>query len=180
MELLSDAFSVEIGNEKGKIRIAHCIMMIDAHQHVFWQGTDDAGLIADMDSHGIDQAWLLTWETSREENQPSHLRKFNPAHALPGGGHKGMVLSDVLLAAGRYPDRFVIGYCPHPAGGAAASLFEAAWHMHSVRVCGEWKFRMLLDDPRCLELFRAAGRLGAPVVCHIDCPYLPDRSGNPV
>ena len=37
-------------------------MIIDAHQHVFWHGRDDAGLIADMDEQGIDKAWALTWE----------------------------------------------------------------------------------------------------------------------
>jgi predicted TIM-barrel fold metal-dependent hydrolase len=31
---------------------------------------------------------------------------------------------------------------------------------------------MLFDDPRCLELFRAAGRRKAPVVLHLDVPYL--------
>ena len=35
-------------------------MIIDSHQHVFWHGRDDAGLVADMDQHGIDLAWLLT------------------------------------------------------------------------------------------------------------------------
>jgi len=28
-------------------------MMIDFHQHVFWHGRDDLGLIANMDEHGI-------------------------------------------------------------------------------------------------------------------------------
>ena len=38
---------------------------------------------------------------------------------------------------------------------------------------------MLLDDPRALELFHCAGSLGAPVVLHLDIPYLPDKDGNP-
>jgi predicted TIM-barrel fold metal-dependent hydrolase len=44
--------------------------------------------------------------------------------------------------------------------------------MHGIRVCGEWKFRMLLDDPRSLEVFRLAGRGGLPVIVHIDVPYM--------
>ncbi len=53
--------------------------------------------------------------------------------------------------------------------------------MHGVCVCGEWKFRVLFDDPRCLELYRKAGALGCPVVLHLDVPYLPDReTGKPV
>ena len=39
---------------------------------------------------------------------------------------------------------------------------------------------MLLDDPRALELFRTAGRLGCPVVLHMDAPYLPDGNGGQV
>jgi predicted TIM-barrel fold metal-dependent hydrolase len=61
---------------------------------------------------------------------------------------------------------------------AAPALLESAYHMHGVRICGEWKFRMLVDDPRCLELFRKAGELGCPVVVHLDVPYLPDAESG--
>jgi predicted TIM-barrel fold metal-dependent hydrolase len=44
--------------------------------------------------------------------------------------------------------------------------------MYGVRVCGEWKFRIQFDDPRCLELFHAAGEMNLPVVLHLDVPYL--------
>ena len=36
--------------------------IIDSHQHVFWHNRDDKGLVQDMDEHGIETAWLLTWE----------------------------------------------------------------------------------------------------------------------
>src|SRR6185295_12257502 len=49
-----------------------------------------------------------------------------------------------------------------------------------IRGCAEWKFRMPFDDPRCLELYRAAGRLKCPVVLHLDVPYLPDSEGKAV
>lgn len=56
-----------------------------------------------------------------------------------------------------------------------------AWRMHNVRVCGEWKQRILVDDPRCQQLFRKAGELGCPVVIHLDVPYFPDAgTGAPV
>jgi predicted TIM-barrel fold metal-dependent hydrolase len=74
-----------------------------------------------------------------------------------------------------------VGYCPHPLLPEAPRLFEAAYHVHRARVCGEWKFRMLFDDPRCLELYCKAGQLGCPVVLHLDVPYLPDaETGRPV
>jgi predicted TIM-barrel fold metal-dependent hydrolase len=80
----------------------------------------------------------------------------------------------------RFPGRFIAGYCPCPTEGDAAALFEAAYHLYGVRVCGEWSYRTLLDDPRALELFRCAGQLGCPVVLHLDVPYLPDVQGKPI
>jgi predicted TIM-barrel fold metal-dependent hydrolase len=48
-------------------------------------------------------------------------------------------------------------------------------------VCGEWKFRVPFDDPRCLALFARAGKLKLPVVLHLDVQYLPDpATGAPV
>ncbi len=147
-------------------------MRIDTHQHVFWHWRNDADLIADMDGHGIDVAWLLTWEISPAEWEPNWARILNPVHAQPDGTNRGVVLSDLLLASSRYPGRFVLGYCPHPAIGDAPALFESAYHIHRVRVCGEWKFRMPFDDERCIALFTKAGQLNCPVVLHLDVPTL--------
>ena len=156
-------------------------MLLDSHQHVFWHGRDDAGLVADLDAHGIDQAWLLSWEIPPEEDNPGYHAVLNPEHARPDGTHPGLPLSDVLRARDHHPKRFVPGFCPNPWRANAPALFEAAYRIHGVRVCGEWKFRVLFDDPRCLELYRKAGELGCPVVLHLDVPYLPDRqTGKPV
>jgi len=149
-------------------------MIIDSHAHVFWHGRDDKGLIADMDEQNIDAAWLLTWELPPSRNYTPQYDVLNPIHAYGDGSHRGIPLSDSILARDRYPDRFILGYCPDPLSGEAVELFEAAHAMHGVRVCGEWKFRMLFDDPRCLELFRKAGELKCPVVLHLDAPYLFD------
>lgn len=155
-------------------------MTIDAHQHVFWLGRDDAGLIADMDEHGIDLAWLLSWEIAPEEDSPGYHKVLNPLHLRADCTHAGIPLSDLILARDRYPARFVLGYCPHPLLGDAPALFEAAYHIHGVRVCGEWKFRCLFDDPRCILLYRRAGELGCPVVLHLGVPFIPDRNtGEP-
>ena len=157
-------------------------MIIDAHQHVFWHGKNDDDLVADMDEHGIDQAWLLTWEIPPEEDAAVYHPVLNPTSFRPDGTHAGIPLRDTLEARDKYPDRFVLGYCPHPgvgrAPGSAPALFEAAHHMHGVRVCGEWKCRMLIEDPRSLELFHKAGELNCPVVLHLDVPYLPDGNGE--
>ena len=117
-------------------------MIIDSHQHVFWHWRNDADLIADMDANGIDLAWLLTWEISQAEWEPNWARILNPVNAQPDGTNHGVTLADLLLVSSRYPDRFILGYCPHPAIGNAPALFESAYHIHRVRVCGEWKFRI--------------------------------------
>ncbi len=150
-------------------------MRIDSHQHVFWHGRDDAGLVADMDAHRIDRAWLLSWEVPPSEDEAVYHGAMNPAHLRPDGTHPGIPLSDLIVARDRYPDRFVLGYCPWPGHSDAPKWFEAAHRIHGVRVCGEWKYRMLLDDPRSLELYRMAGSLGCPVVVHMDVPYLAER-----
>lgn len=93
---------------------------------------------------------------------------------------QGITLAEIIAARDRFPGRFVVGYCPDPRQPGAPDLLEAAYYMHHARICGEWKFRMLFDDPRCLELFKTAGRLQMPVVLHLDTPYLPDSAGNPV
>ena len=156
-------------------------MIIDSHQHVFWHYRNDADLIADMDAQQIDVAWLLTWEITPAEWEPNWARVLNPVHAKADGTNAGVPLSDLLLASSRYPGRFVLGYCPHPAIGDAPAMFESAYHMHRVRVCGEWKFRLPFDDPRCIALFRKAGELKCPVVLHLDVQFLPDKqTGKPI
>ena len=150
-------------------------MITDTHQHVSWHRRDDAALVADLDEQSIDLAWLLTWVNPPAEDASDYRSALNPVHLRPDGSHPGLPLADVLSACLRYPDRFIPGYCPDPLVGDAATWFENAVKMHGVRICGEWKFRMLLDDPRCIVLFRKAGELGCPVVLHFDAPWLIDR-----
>jgi predicted TIM-barrel fold metal-dependent hydrolase len=152
--------------------------IVDAHQHVFWHGRNDAGLVRDMDEHGIEYAWLLGWEVPPWEDCSAYHASFNPIHARSDGTHAGIPLADLLAARDHYPDRFIVGYCPHPAIGNASALLRAAVEIHGVKTCGEWKFQMLIDDPRCLELFRTAGELGLPVTFHLDIPYMADKEGR--
>lgn len=149
-------------------------MIIDSHQHVFWHGRDDAGLVADMDEQKIDFAWLLSWDVPQDEGVKSYRHVFNPQHFANDGTHPGLPFSDILTAKHRYPDRFICGYLPDPRVHNAPAVFENAVNMHGVKICGEWKLQMLFDDPRCLELFRKAGDLGCPVVLHLDVPFLMD------
>jgi predicted TIM-barrel fold metal-dependent hydrolase len=155
-------------------------MIIDSHNHPHYHGLDASGVIAEMDEFGIDVCWLLTWYLPPAEHVPRSDFTYNPANARPDGTHAGIILDDISRSRDRYPDRFVAGYCPCPTEGNAAARLEAAATQHGIRVCGEWSYRTVLDDPRSIELFRTAGDLGMPIVLHIDTPYLPDESGNRV
>ena len=155
-------------------------MIIDAHQHSFWSGQNDADLVANMDANGIDLAWLLAWEIPPSEHAAEHHSYLNPCNVRADGTNAGITFSDQLRTRDRHPGRFVLGYCSHPSVEGAAERLEQAYHMYGARVCGEWKFRILLDDPRCLEHFSVAGKLAMPVVIHMDAPYLPDANGNPI
>ena len=147
--------------------------------HVNYAWMDTAGLVAEMDAYGIDVTWLLTWYLPPGPEAQRFGGGFSPLNFRPDGTHAGATLDHILAARDRYPHRFIAGYCPCPYEGHAADLFETAWRAHGVRVCGEWSYRLLLDDPRSIQLFRRAGELGAPVVLHMDAPYLPDKKGVP-
>ncbi len=155
--------------------------IIDSHQHVNWNLRNTADLIADCDAHNISQAWLLTWYLGPAEHEATDFQAFlDPALVADGQGHPGITLESLLAARQQHSGRFILGYCPNPLWPNAAKLLEVAHRMHRVRICGEWKFRQLVDDPRSLEIFRMAGRLGLPVVLHLDVPYLLDVDGRPV
>jgi predicted TIM-barrel fold metal-dependent hydrolase len=78
----------------------------------------------------------------------------------------------------RYPDRFIAGYCPHPLDPEATTKLQAAVNILKVRVCGEWKFCIPFDDPRCLEIYNVAAKNKLPIVLHLDVPYLPPKGGK--
>jgi predicted TIM-barrel fold metal-dependent hydrolase len=160
--------------------VAKPIRLVDDHQHAFWLDRDDAGLVQDLDEQDIDYAWLLTWEIPPDQHDPNQTAILNPNNIRADGTHAGLTLQDVITAHHHFPARFIPGYCPYPALPNACDLLRAAAKIHGVRICGEWKFRMLVNDPRTLELFRVAGELHMPVLLHFDVPYLPGPDGRPV
>ena len=153
--------------------------IVDSHQHVNWHSRDSVGLIADMDAHGIAYSWLLNWCLGPAEFESADYQQhLNPVIMTDGGSHPGIPLTELINARDKFPRRFHVGYCPNPMWQHAARLVEVAYHMHGARICGEWKYRQLFDDPRSLEIFRTAGRLKMPVVLHLDVPYLKNETGQ--
>jgi len=146
-------------------------MIIDAHNHVNWLGYTPEKIIENMDRNGIDITWLLSWEAPADEIDPAmYMPKFFP-------GQKDLPFSDVFKAASRFPDRFVSGYCPDPRRPDALDRLELAVQQYGVRVCGEWKLRMMFDNIDALRLYTVCGKHKIPVVVHIDYP-VPLGSGH--
>lgn len=148
-------------------RFAHD-MIIDAHNHPNWHGYDADRILANMDEQGIDQMWLFSWEVSEDEYSPSYHS------VLPPGG-TGIPLQDVLEVGRRAPDRFVLGYMPHPRRADAIDRLKAAVEIHGIQVASELKVRVPFDDPDAIDLYHACGQMRLPVTIHLDYPI---ASGN--
>ena len=138
-------------------------MIIDAHNHPNWHGHDADRILANMDAQGIDQTWLFSWEVPEDEYSPSYHK------VLPPGG-TGIPLADVLEVGRQAPDRFVLGYMPHPKRPDAIDRLKAAVEIHGIRLASELKVRVSFDDPDALELYQACGQMRLPITIHLDYP----------
>jgi predicted TIM-barrel fold metal-dependent hydrolase len=145
-------------------------MVIDAHNHVYWYGYGPDELVANMDEHGIDVTWLLSWELAEGMYDHGYDKSFMAPYI-------GMPLEAIWVAVDKYPDRFVPGFAPNPKLPHAVEKLRAAYR-NGARVAGEFKFRCLFDDPDAIAVYRAAGELGMPVTLHLDVPWLPPAGAS--
>jgi len=147
-------------------------MIIDAHNHPNWHGHNIEKIIANMDRYGIDVTWLHSWEAEFE-----HEYGFVKDHYIdPRDTHlrDPLPFSGVVDAVQLFRERFVPFFAPHPKKPTPVGRLKMAMDMYGVRGVGEWKFRVPIDDPDCVEVFRFAGENGMPVTLHMDVPWLPD------
>ena len=138
-------------------------MIIDAHNHPNWHGHDAGKILANMDEQGIDQMWLFSWEVPADEYDPSYHRVLPPAG-------DGIPLEDVLAVGKSAPDRFVMGYMPHPKRPDAIDRLKAAVEIHGVRLASELKVRLPFDDPDAIRLYQFCGEQRLPITIHLDYP----------
>ena len=138
-------------------------MLIDAHNHPDYHGYTAEKIIRDMDEQGIDQTWLLTWDIPQTE----YDARLNQG-ALPPGAASGIPLDSVLGTGGTAPGRFVLGYAPHPKRPDAIERINSAVELYGIRLAGEYKSRVMFDDPDSLRLLRRFGELGLPVTIHLE------------
>ncbi len=134
--------------------------IIDCHGHVNWREYHADRFVENMDAHGIDVTWLLTWETTREEAGERAKRFFTP-------NRMGIPLEDALIAAAKYPDRFIPFFAPDPRRQDSMQRLSEAVENCGVRGCGELKVWIYLDDPRAIELFQYCGEKHLPVTFHM-------------
>ena len=138
-------------------------MLIDAHNHPNYDGHNATKILKNMDENGIDKMWLLSWECPQEDYPPS-------ANAHLPIGDVAIPFEDVLQVGREAPDRFVLGYIPHPKRPDAIDRLRAAVEIHGVRVAGELKVRLQFDDPDSIRLYQACGEMGLPVTIHLQYP----------
>ena len=147
-------------------------MLIDAHNHPNWHGYNAARILQNMDEQGIDQMWLFTWEAPEDEYDPSYHKVLPPTGVC-------IPLEDVLQVGREAPDRFVLGYMPHPKRPDAIDRLKAAVEIHGIRVASELKVRLPFDDPDAIRLYQACGEMGLPITIHLDYPIDHGRGAYP-
>ena len=138
-------------------------MIADAHNHPNWHGFNGQKILANMEEHDIDQMWLFSWEVPEDEYAPSYHSELPPTGV-------GVPLADVLEVGRQSPDRFVMGYMPHPRRPDAIDRLKAAVEIHGVRLAGELKVRLSFDDPDALRLYQFCGAQRLPITLHLDYP----------
>ncbi len=138
-------------------------MIIDAHNHPDWRHHDLNAFLKDMNQCRIDKTWLLSWESPQDEYDP---------HAIPvitDPGPRGPIpFARCLSYAERCPERFILGFSPDPRRPEAIDQLQAMMDIYGVRICGEFKFRLMFDNPDAIRLFRFCGERGLPVTIHLD------------
>ena len=146
-------------------------LIIDAHNHPNYRGFTAEKIVRDMDENNIDQLWLLSWEIPNTEYDVHHYQQY-----MPPGETGGVPLDRVLEVGGFAPDRFILGYAPHPKRPDAVERIDAAVDLYGIRLAGEYKSRVVLDDPDSLRLLRRFGELDLPVTIHLE--YGTDYGGS--
>ena len=142
-------------------------MLIDVHGHIGRivpdrrEFIDATNLIAKMDAWGIDVTCILALSEH------------------PEGAYLESGTEDVITACAKYPNRLVPFCLIDPRYGNRADMdFSHLLEEYAMRGCkgiGELLPKLEFDDPRCLNLYRQAGRYGMPVL--FDMQDRPDGYG---
>ncbi len=146
--------------------------IIDAHNHPDWHGHNFSGFVENMDEHGIEKTWLLSWECPDDEYNPGD-RSILPS-CLSERGAGPIPFSRSLAYHSQAPERFILGYAPDPRRPDGLDKLRAAVEIYGVRLCGELKLRMMCDNRDAVRMYRYCGEQNMPVTLHLDYEF--DRS----
>ena len=141
--------------------------IIDCHSHANWHGHDVDALVANMDEHGIEKAWVLTWEMAEQD---WHSVTYYHESLDPRATGSGLTLEKGVEALKKYPDRFIGGWAPDPRDMHARARLKAAVDLHGIKVYGELKCRMRFDSIDAISMYRYCAELGLPVLFHLEGP----------
>lgn len=139
-------------------------MLIDIHGHIGRilpernEFVDVTNLIAKMDAWGIDKTCIL------------------PLSEHPEGAYLEADTEDIIAACARYPDRLIPFCLIDPRYGNRPDMdFCHLLEEYKMRGCkglGELLPKLDFDDPRCLNLYKQAGKFNFPVLFDMqDDPY---------
>jgi len=144
-------------------------MKIDAHNHPCWYYMTPDKMVANMDQYGIDKCWLLSCEIPWSEFGNAEQKVCQ----MFSSDKVNMPFENCIPYLEKYPDRFLLGYAPDPRQPYALEKLQYAMKAYDVKICGELKYRMMLDNPDAIRLYRFCGENGLPVIVHIqkDIPH---------
>ena len=145
-------------------------MIIDAHNHADWLWRTYDDVIENMNKYNIDVAWLMACE--RPDGEIFAPEKIAQSHYEVNYDPSG--LNKCIEYYKKSPDRFVLGFAPDPRQPNCLHRLKAAMGTYDVKIVGEFKFRMMIDNYDAIELFRYAGDNGMPVVLHMEEPIVHD------
>ena len=150
-------------------------MIIDAHNHADWLWRTYDKTIENMDRNNIDVCWLLSCERPSGEIFMPEMR------AGPSFGVQDvdMPFENCIKYYEKNRSRFVLGFAPDPRLPNCLNRLKSAMGFYDVKIVGEFKFRMMIDNYDAVELFRYAGENGMPVTLHLEEPAVyPYFKGN--
>ena len=137
-------------------------MIIDIHNHADYHGHSAEKMLENMDKNGIDITCLLSWEAPVQDYDPSTKHAFSVFSEYP------VPFERCVSYYEHAPDRFLLGFCPDPRKPDAIGRLKSAASIYNVAMCGEWKLRMMFDNPDAIRMYRVCGELRLPVLLHID------------
>lgn len=142
-------------------------MILDIHNHPYWYSYTPERFLANMDEYGIDVTCLLSWESPADEYDPCYNS------LLPDVGQSDGPISfrSCVEFQKSAPERFLLGYGPDPRRADSIDRLLWAKNTYGIKLCGELKYRMVIDNPDAIRLYRVCGRENLPVLLHLEDPW---------